>query len=142
MRSFFEAERAIRLAHAIEPFNPMWMEESCARELRRDEEVSDHVNIPLASGESNYGLYEFKELIERPGSRFRTARHLLLRRRTHAEEDRRHGEAQYIMVAPHNPMSRWRQQSTYTSRLRPQTSTFSNTTRPIPARGRTSSKNR
>jgi galactonate dehydratase len=25
---FFEAERAIRLAKAIEPYNPMWMEES------------------------------------------------------------------------------------------------------------------
>jgi len=27
--------------------------------------VADHVSIPLASGESNYGIYEFKELIER-----------------------------------------------------------------------------
>ena len=36
---FFEAERAIRLAKAIEPYNPMWMEESVRPgELRRHEE--------------------------------------------------------------------------------------------------------
>src|SRR5215467_10577856 len=63
---FFEAERAIRLAKAIEPYNPMWMEESVRPEnYDAMKKVSDHVNIPLASGESNYGIYEFKELIER-----------------------------------------------------------------------------
>ena len=63
---FFEVERAIRLAKAIEPYNPMWMEESVRPEnYDAMKKVSDHVNIPLASGESNYGIYEFKQLIER-----------------------------------------------------------------------------
>ena len=53
--------------------------------------LSDHVNIPLASGESNYGIYEFKQLIERQALDIRAARYLLLRRRAHDEEDRGHG---------------------------------------------------
>src|SRR5207247_10500811 len=58
---FFEAERAIRLAKAIEPYNPMWMEESVRPEnYDAMKKVADHVSIPLASGESNYGIYEFK----------------------------------------------------------------------------------
>src|SRR5262249_62146908 len=63
---FFEGERAIRLAKAIEPYNPFWMEESVRPEnYDAMKKVADHVNIPLASGESNYGIYEFKQLIER-----------------------------------------------------------------------------
>src|SRR5258707_11247596 len=63
---FFEAERAIRLAKAIEPYNPFWMEESVRPEnYDAMKKVADHVSIPLASGESNYGIYEFKQLIER-----------------------------------------------------------------------------
>ena len=33
--------------------------------------LSDHINIPLASGEANYGIYEFKQLIERQALSFR-----------------------------------------------------------------------
>ena len=51
---------------------------------------SDHVNIPLASGESTYGIFEFKRSSSaRPWNR--AVRYLLLRRRAHDEEDRRHG---------------------------------------------------
>src|SRR4029077_10937151 len=62
----FEAERAIRLAYAIEPYNPMWMEEAIRPEnCDAMKKVSDHVNIPLASGESNYMIHEFRQLIDR-----------------------------------------------------------------------------
>src|SRR3954451_3681100 len=55
---FFEAERAIRLAKAIEPYNPMWMEESVRPEnYAAMKKGAVHVSIPLASGESNYGIY-------------------------------------------------------------------------------------
>ncbi len=91
---FFEPERAIRLAHAIEPYNPMWMEESVRPEnYDAMKKLSDHVNIPLASGESNYGIYEFKQLIERQALSFRAAGYLRLRRRAHDEEDRSHGRS-------------------------------------------------
>src|SRR5206468_8907001 len=47
---FFEAERAIRLAKAIEPYDPMWMEESVRPEnYDAMKKVADHVSIPLAT---------------------------------------------------------------------------------------------
>ena len=103
---FFEVERAIRLAKAIEPYNPMWMEESVRPEnYDAMKKLSDHVSIPLASGESNYGIYEFKQLIERQCLDFLQpdiccAGGMLVLKKIAAM-----AEAQYIMIAPHNPMS-------------------------------------
>ena len=103
---FFEAERAIRLAKAIEPYDPMWMEESVRPEnYDAMKKVSDHVNIPLASGESNYGIYEFKQLIERQCLDFLQpdiccCGGVLVMKKIAAM-----AEAQYMMIAPHNPMS-------------------------------------
>ena len=103
---FFEAARAIRLAQAIEPYNPMWMEESVRPEnYDAMKKVSDHVNIPLASGESNYGIYEFKQLIERQCLDFLQpdiccCGGVLVLKKIAAM-----AEAQYMMIAPHNPMS-------------------------------------
>jgi galactonate dehydratase len=103
---FFEAERAIRLAKAIEPYDPMWMEESVRPEnYDAMKKVSDHVNIPLASGESNYGIYEFKQLIQRQCLDFLQpdiccCGGVLVMKKIAAM-----AEAQYMMIAPHNPMS-------------------------------------
>lgn len=103
---FFEAERAIRLAHAIEPFDPMWMEESVRPEnYDAMKKVSDHVNIPLASGESNYGIYEFKQLIERQALDFVQPDICVCGGVLTMKKIAAMAEAQYIMVAPHNPMS-------------------------------------
>jgi len=103
---FFEVERAIRLAKAIEPYDPMWMEESIRPEnYDAMKKLSDHVNIPLASGESNYGIYEFKQLIERQCLDFLQpdiccCGGVLVMKKIAAM-----AEAQYMMIAPHNPMS-------------------------------------
>jgi galactonate dehydratase len=103
---FFEVERAIRLAKAIEPYNPMWMEESVRPEnYDAMKKLSDHVTIPLASGESNYGIYEFKQLIERQCLDFLQpdiccCGGVLVLKKIAAM-----AEAQYMMIAPHNPMS-------------------------------------
>ena len=135
---FFEAERAIRLAHAIEPYNPMWMEESVRPEnYDAMKKVSDHVNIPLASGESNYGIYEFKQLIERQALSFVQPDICVCGGVLTMKKIAAMAEAQYMMVAPHNPMSPWRQPSTCTSRRPLRTSTSSNTALPIQAPART-----
>lgn len=103
---FFEPERAVRLAHAIEPFNPMWMEESIRPEnydaMKR---VADRVNIPLAGGEANYGIYEFKQLIERQALSFVQPDICVCGGMLTMKKIAAMAEAQYIMVAPHNPMS-------------------------------------
>lgn len=103
---FFEVERAIRLARAIEPFNPMWMEESVRPEnYDAMKKLSDHVSIPLASGESNYGIYEFKQLIERQALDFVQPDICCCGGVLTMKKIAAMAEAQYIMVAPHNPMS-------------------------------------
>jgi galactonate dehydratase len=103
---FFEAERAIRLAKAIEPYDPMWMEESVRPEnYDAMKKVADHVTIPLASGESNYGIYEFKQLIERQALDFVQPDICCCGGVLTLKKIAAMAEAQYIMVAPHNPMS-------------------------------------
>ena len=104
---YFEAERAIRLAKPIEPYNPMWMEESVRPEnYAAMKKVSDHVSIPLASGESNYGIYEFKELIERQCLDFVQPDICCCGGVLTLKKIAALSEAQYILVAaPHNPMS-------------------------------------
>ena len=103
---FFEAERAIRLAKAIEPYNPMWMEESVRPEnYDAMKKVADHVSIPLASGESNYGIYEFKQLIDRQALDFVQPDICCCGGVLTLKKIAALAEAQYILVAPHNPMS-------------------------------------
>jgi galactonate dehydratase len=103
---FFEPARAIRLANALEPYNLFWLEESIRPEnYDAMKKVSDHVNIPLASGESNYGIYEFKQLIERQALDVVQPDICCCGGMLTLKKIAAMAEAQYIMVAPHNPMS-------------------------------------
>src|SRR5439155_11704063 len=46
---FFEVSRALRLARAIEPYDPMWLEEPIRPEnVAAMAKLATHVNIPLA----------------------------------------------------------------------------------------------
>lgn len=103
---FFEVARAIRLAQAIEPYNPMWMEEAIRPEnFDAMKKLSDHVNIPLASGESNYMIHEFRQLIDRQALDFVQPDICCCGGVLTMKKIAAMAEAQYILVAPHNPMS-------------------------------------
>ena len=103
---FFEVHRAIRLAHAIAPFNPMWMEESIRTEnFAAMKKLSDHVQIPLASGECNYMIHEFRPLLELQALDFVQPDICCCGGVLTMKKIAAMAEAQYIMVAPHNPMS-------------------------------------
>ena len=103
---FNEPERAIRLGRALEPFNPMWMEESVRPEnYDAMKMVRDHVNVPLASGEANYGIYEFKQLIQRQALDYVQPDICLCGGVLALKKIAALAEAQNILVAPHNPMS-------------------------------------
>ena len=102
---FVEVQRAVRLARAIEPYNPMWMEEPIRPEnFDAMKKLSDQVRIPLASGESNYGKYEFKELIESQSLDY-VQPDICICGMLDMKKIAAMAEAQYILVAPHNPMS-------------------------------------
>jgi galactonate dehydratase len=103
---FFEVHRAIRLAKGIEPYNPFWLEEPIRPEnYDAMKKLSDHVDIPLASGESNYGIYEFKQLIERQALDIVQPDICCCGGVLTMKKIAAMAEAQYMMVAPHNPMS-------------------------------------
>jgi galactonate dehydratase len=103
---FVEVQRAARLAREIEPYNPMWLEEPIRPEnFDAMKKLSEQVNIPLASGESNYGKYEFKELIESQSLDYVQPDICVCGGVLEMKKIAAMAEAQYMLVAPHNPMS-------------------------------------
>lgn len=101
---FFEISRAIRLAKAIEPYNPMWLEEPIRPENEDAmKKLADHVNIPLASGECNYMRHEFRKLLELQALDI-IQPDICLVGMSEMKKIATMAEAHYVTVAPHNPM--------------------------------------
>ncbi|MBI1791906.1 MAG: galactonate dehydratase [Acidobacteria bacterium] len=102
---FFEVNRAIRVAKAIEPYNPMWLEEAIRCE---NEDVmaklADHVNIPLASGECNYTRFEFQKIMATQALDIVQPDVCLCGGLLEMKKIAAMAQAQYVVVAPHNPM--------------------------------------
>ncbi len=103
---FFEVQRAIRVAREIEPYRPMWLEEPIRPEnFDAMKKLSDHVNIPLASGECNYMKYEFRHLIDSQALDIVQPDICVCGGILEMKKIAAMAEAQYMVVAPHNPMS-------------------------------------
>jgi galactonate dehydratase len=103
---FFEPHRAVTLAKAIEPYQPFWLEESIRPEnYDAMKKINEKITIPLASGESNYGIHEFKQLIERQALDIVQPDICCCGGVLTLKKIAAMAEAQYITVAPHNPMS-------------------------------------
>lgn len=103
---FVEVERAMRLAHALEPYNIMWLEEPIRPEnFAAMKKLSDHVSVPLASGESNYMIHEFRPIIDAQAVDFVQPDICCCGGVLTMKKIAAMAEAQYIRVAPHNPMS-------------------------------------
>jgi galactonate dehydratase len=103
---FVEVERAIRLARELEPFHIMWLEEPIRPEnFAAMKKLSDHVNVPLASGESNYMIHEFRPLIEMQAVDYVQPDICCCGGVLTMKKIAAMAEAQYMRVAPHNPMS-------------------------------------
>lgn len=103
---FIEVERAMRLARALEPFDIMWLEEPIRPEnFDAMKKLAQHVNVPLASGESNYMIHEFRPMIEHQVVDFVQPDICCCGGMLTMKKIAAMAEAQYIRVAPHNPMS-------------------------------------
>lgn len=103
---FFEVNRAIRVAREIEPYRPMWLEEPIRPEnYDAMKKLADHVNIPLASGECNYMKYEFQQLIGTQAVDIVQPDVCVCGGILEMKKIAAMAEAQYMVVAPHNPMS-------------------------------------
>ncbi|MBL8211533.1 MAG: mandelate racemase/muconate lactonizing enzyme family protein [Bryobacterales bacterium] len=103
---FIEVERASRLAQLLEPYNIMWLEEPIRPEnFAAMKKLSDHVNVPLASGESNYMIHEFRPMIDAQVVDFVQPDICCCGGVLTMKKIAAMAEAQYMRVAPHNPMS-------------------------------------
>lgn len=103
---FFEPQRAIRVANAIEPYLPFWLEEPIRPEnFQAMKRLEGHVTIPLASGECNYMKYEFSQLIQMQALDIVQPDVCVCGGVLEMKKIAAMAEAQYMMVAPHNPMS-------------------------------------
>ena len=103
---YFEVQRAIRVAKEIEPYYPFWLEEPLRPEnFDAMKKLADHVNIPLASGECNYTKYEFRDLINIQALDIIQPDICVCGGIMEMKKIAAMAEAQYMVVAPHNPMS-------------------------------------
>ncbi|MBI2688162.1 MAG: galactonate dehydratase [Acidobacteria bacterium] len=102
---FFEVTRAARLADAIAPYNPMWLEEPIRPENEHAmKKLADRVTIPLASGECNYQRHEFRRLLELQALDIIQPDICLCGGLLELKKIAAMAEAHYVTVAPHNPM--------------------------------------
>jgi galactonate dehydratase len=102
---FFEVTRAARLAAAIAPYNPMWLEEPIRPENEQAmKKLADRVTIPLASGECNYQRHEFRRLLELGALDIIQPDICLCGGLMEMKKIAAMAEAHYVTVAPHNPM--------------------------------------
>jgi galactonate dehydratase len=66
MHASYDVDSAIRIARAIEQFEPAWIEEPIASvDPEAMAEVRRSVNVPVACGENIYTRYEFRQYFER-----------------------------------------------------------------------------
>jgi galactonate dehydratase len=102
---FFEPRRAARVARAIEPYQPMWLEEPIRPEnVDALAKLASHVSVPLASGECNYTKFEFQRILHAQALDILQPDICLCGGMLEMKKIAAMAEAHYVVIAPHNPM--------------------------------------
>jgi galactonate dehydratase len=102
---FFEPVRALRVAKAIEPYQPFWLEEPIRPEnVNAMAKLAAHVSVPLASGECNYTKYEFQPILQAQALDIIQPDICLCGGVLEMKKIAAMAEAHYVVVAPHNPL--------------------------------------
>lgn len=95
---------AIRVARAVEPYRPYFMEEPVPPDnLDALAKVAAHVNIPLATGERVFTKYGFWPLLERQCVDYIQPDVIHCGGLLETKKIAAMAEARYVGVAPHNP---------------------------------------
>ena len=88
----FTASGALRMARAIEPYDPLWFEEPVPPDMPEVmAQVARGTSIPIATGERLTTKFEFARVIENARRHHPAARSRPLRRHPRNQEDRRDG---------------------------------------------------
>jgi galactonate dehydratase len=102
---FFEPSRAVRVARAIEPYQPFWLEEPIRPEnVAAMAKLASQVSVPLASGECNYTKFEFQPILQAQALDIIQPDICLCGGVLEMKKIAAMAEAHYVVVAPHNPL--------------------------------------
>lgn len=101
----FEPYKAVQLAAAIAPNDPLFYEEPIRPEhIPAWKELKSKVNVPLATGESLYNRFEFLNLLSQQGADIIQPDICVVGGVSEMRRIATIAEAHYVTVAPHNPM--------------------------------------
>ncbi|WP_108723828.1 mandelate racemase/muconate lactonizing enzyme family protein [Cellulomonas timonensis] len=101
----FEPIRALQLADALAPFDPLFLEEPLRPEhIPAWGRLRAQMRIPLATGESLYSPYEFLALLSAGGVDIAQPDICVVGGLTQMRKIATIADAHYVPIAPHNPM--------------------------------------
>lgn len=101
----FEPIRAQELAEVVKPFRPLFYEEPLRPEnIAAMARLHEKIDIPLATGEMLVTKYQFRDLIAANAADILQPDVLLCGGLLEAKKIAAMAEAEYLTVAPHNPM--------------------------------------
>ena len=101
----FEPVRAWELSEAVRPYRPMFFEEPLRPEnVQALAELRRKASIPIATGEMLYTKYQFRDVLSASAADIVQPDLLLCGGLLEAKKIAAMAEAQYVTVAPHNPL--------------------------------------
>ena len=101
----FEPIRALQLANALAPYDPFFYQEPLRPEhIPQWARLREQMQVPLATGESLYGRFEFLDLMTAQGADIIQPDICICGGLLEMRKIAAIAEAHYVTVAPHNPM--------------------------------------
>ncbi len=102
----FEPAKALAVAEVLAPYRPLFLEEPIRPENR---EVMGYLrgktSVPIATGEQLYTKYEFRDLLRHQGADIIQPDICVVGGLWEMKKIAAMAEAEYVVVAPHNPLS-------------------------------------
>lgn len=100
----FSPALALDLCHVLQPFHPLFLEEPLRPENRAAlGQLRARAPIPIATGEMLYTKYEFRDLLAHAAADIVQPDVCLMGGLWEMKKVAAMAEAEYVMVAPHNP---------------------------------------
>lgn len=100
----FEPFRAVAMCNVLEPYRPLFLEEPLRPENRKAfGYLRSKSPIPIATGESMYTRYEFRDLLANQGADIIQPDVTVVGGLWEMKKIAAMAEAEYVVVAPHNP---------------------------------------
>jgi len=102
MHARFNVASAIRIAKALEPFDPFWIEEPVPPEnVQETREVQLATHLPVATGERLYNIHDFRNLLEARACRIIQPDIAHVGGITEMKKIMSMADAYYVTVCPH-----------------------------------------